>query len=314
MGAALAFKENGGWTTKGIYLGRNKEVFDAEVFAIMQAVRLLDERGETGKTYRIFSDSQAAITRVQHDGCGPGQPLAKTTISMASILVNRNNNLTIHWTPSHAGVYGNELADQVAKRAAEEKEDRADPTYLAEASLSYLTRKTTEQRTQATSNWIRSRVGKQRRYRPPLGGKMRKGLAKTKKELASRYYQLLSGHAAIEEHLTRIGQATSSHCWWCGTGEKQTRHHLLIKCRRSKPEITRMWRRIRLECGWGGAPSIRRLFRDEKGVPAILEFLATTKVGKMPCQANWKEVRKSMSRTWRLFPYRYGMMKKMELG
>ena len=43
--------------------------------------------------------------------------------------------------------------------------------------------------------------------------------------------------------------------------------------------------RIRLECGWGGAPSIRRLFRDEKGIPAILEFLAATKVGKLPCQS-----------------------------
>ena len=64
VGAALAFKKTGGWTTKGTYLGRNKEVFDAEVFAIMQAVRLLDERGETGKTYHIFSDSQAAIARM----------------------------------------------------------------------------------------------------------------------------------------------------------------------------------------------------------------------------------------------------------
>ena len=50
-------------------------------------------------------------------------------------------NLRIHWTPSHAGVYGNELTDQVAKRSAEEKEERADQNYLTEASLSYLTRK-----------------------------------------------------------------------------------------------------------------------------------------------------------------------------
>ena len=62
---------------------------------------------------------------------------------MASTLVDRNNTLTIQWTPSHAGVCGNEHADQVARRAAEE-EERADPTYLTEASLSYLTRKTIE--------------------------------------------------------------------------------------------------------------------------------------------------------------------------
>ena len=71
---------------------------------------------------------------------------------MASALVDRNNALTIQWTPSHAGVCGNEHADQVVRRAAEEEEERADPTYLTEASLSNLTRKTTEQRTQVTGD------------------------------------------------------------------------------------------------------------------------------------------------------------------
>ena len=43
-----------------------------------------------------------------------------------------------------------------------------------------------------------------------------------------------------------------------------------------------MWQRIRLDCGWGRAPSIRRLFGNERAVPAILEFLEDTSVGKMP--------------------------------
>ena len=37
-----------------------------------------------------------------------------------------------------------------------------------------------------------------------------------------------------------------------------------------------------METGWGGAPSIRRLFGDERNVKAILGFLEKTKVGKMP--------------------------------
>ena len=39
---------------------------------------------------------------------------------------------------------------------------------------------------------------------------------------------------------------------------------------------------VRLESGLGGAPSIRRLFGDERNVLAILEFLEDTKVGKLP--------------------------------
>ena len=44
MGAAVAFWREGEWVRRGTYLEKNKEVFDAEVFAIMRAVRLLNER------------------------------------------------------------------------------------------------------------------------------------------------------------------------------------------------------------------------------------------------------------------------------
>ena len=111
---------------------------------------------------------------------------------------------------------------------------------------------------------------------------MRKALARTRKELVNRFYQLLSGHVAVADHLLRVGQATEDRCWWCGSGERRTRFHLFVKCRRWEPEIKRMWQRIRLDCGWGGAPSIRRLFGDERAVPAILEFLEDTRVGRMP--------------------------------
>ena len=111
---------------------------------------------------------------------------------------------------------------------------------------------------------------------------MRKALNRTRKELASRFYQLLSGHAAVAEHLVRVGQAPGDKCWFCGTGERQTRFHLFVKCRRWEPEIRRLWQRIRAECGRGGAPSVRWLFGDERNVPAILDFLRETRVGKMP--------------------------------
>ena len=111
---------------------------------------------------------------------------------------------------------------------------------------------------------------------------MRKALNRTRKEVASRFHQPLSGHAAAAEHLKRVGQAPNDLCFWCGTGERQTRHHLFVKCRRWGPEIRKMWQRIRLDCEWGGAPSRRFLFGGERAVPTILEFPERTKVGKMP--------------------------------
>ena len=185
-----------------------------------RAIRLLDERGEAGREYAVFSDAQAAIARMQHDRCGPAQVLAKAVISTTDDFYRRGNTLSLRWTPSHVGVEGNEQADRAAKRAAEGEGERAEPEYLREASLAHLMRKTTEERSEAAREWVRGHVGRRHRYRPPPGGKLRKGLARTREELAGRFYQLLSGHAATAEHLRRIGQSRTDRCWWCGSGER----------------------------------------------------------------------------------------------
>ena len=129
------------------------------------------------------------------------------------------------------------MDSRTGRRAGERADE---PACLREASLSYLTRVTTEARSETTTEWIRSHVGRRQRYRPtPKGGKLRKALARTRKELTGCFYQLLSGHAAVAEHLVRVGQAQSDRCWWCGSGERQTRFHLLIRCRRWELEIKR---------------------------------------------------------------------------
>ena len=192
----MAFKRGGSWKERGKYLGKSKEVFDAEIFAIGQALEELNGREERNRRYTIFSDSQAALSRVQHDRTGPGQALAIKSIATAEAITQRGNSLVLRWTPSHKGIHGNERADRTARRAAEGKEGKAGHEYLREASLSHLTRVTTETRAKATAEWIRTHCGRHRRYHPPKGGKMRKELGKTPKEPAGRFYQLMTGHAA----------------------------------------------------------------------------------------------------------------------
>ena len=137
--------------------------------------------------HTIFSDAQAAISRVTHDGCGPAQALARGFLVQVAELHGRGNTLSVRWTPSHSGVEGNEQADRAAKVAAEDRQGTLNPALL-QISLSRLRRVTTERRASATQAWIRERVGCRHRYRPPPGGKMRKELGGTRKELAGRYY------------------------------------------------------------------------------------------------------------------------------
>lgn len=121
MGAGLTFRTERGWDRRGTYLERNEEVFDAEVFAILQAFRLLNKRGGQGQQYAVFSDSQAAIARAQHDGTGPAQALARAAIAVVDDLTSRGNPFTLRWAPAHMGVEGNEQADATAKEAAERR-------------------------------------------------------------------------------------------------------------------------------------------------------------------------------------------------
>lgn len=70
-----------------------------EVYAILRAVKLLNERGESGRSYTIFSDPQAAVARVQHTDCDPARALAKAVVDFFYELRDRDNSITIRWTP-----------------------------------------------------------------------------------------------------------------------------------------------------------------------------------------------------------------------
>ena len=152
----------------------------------------------------------------------------------------RGCSLTIQWTPAHKGVEGNEIADTYAKCAAGGylDTDKLDKTYLREASLAHLTRKAAEAKTRSTKDWTQRHIKAERRYRPPKGGKIRKDPQRENKSAASRFFQLLSSHAAIGPHLAEVTKAIrSDKCWWCNSGERQSRHHLFIKCRAWKPRL-----------------------------------------------------------------------------
>ena len=94
VGAAVAFKEGNTWDRRGIYLGKNKEVFDAEIYAIRQVMETLNDRNESGMRYTVFSDSQAAIGRIQHDRTGPGRAQAVLAIRVVEDITGRDNSIT----------------------------------------------------------------------------------------------------------------------------------------------------------------------------------------------------------------------------
>ena len=115
---ACTWQTSEGWTGRRFHLGNNKEAFDAEDFAIYQALKIFEERCQPGEKYTIFSDRQPAISRALSDALGPGQQWARAIIEVASWLRESGNEVLILWVPVHAGIQGNEVAGGLAKEAA----------------------------------------------------------------------------------------------------------------------------------------------------------------------------------------------------
>ena len=62
VGCAVVWKEER-WNKRRIHLGRQKEAFDAEMYAMSEAVKIVDEisRNREVRRVTVFTDSQATL-------------------------------------------------------------------------------------------------------------------------------------------------------------------------------------------------------------------------------------------------------------
>ena len=242
IGAACTWQTEEGWTGRRFHLGTNKEVFDAEVYAIYQALRIFEERQQSGRKYTILSDCQPAIRRVLSDALVPCQHWARASIELTTRLISRSNEVLILWVPVHVGVEGNEVADGMAKEAAAGQIYGVPDQVRWQASLPHLSRRASERRSEDTSRWIRDHFRPEQRYASPGGPGFRKrAMRRVRKLIAQRYYQLLLGHAVtgsfLHDRMTGPQRAESDECWWCNCGKRQSRHHLFTECQSWLPQI-----------------------------------------------------------------------------
>ena len=194
-----------GCRSNGFRMGGGREAYDAELAAVVYALAHFHGRDRDGQDYTIFTDSTAAMRRMMGDAPGPGQDMAIRAIEIAERLVRRGNTITIRWTPAHVGIEGNERADLAAKEAATLPPLRGTRSGL---SLAFLGRQITDG---IRESWIsdtttRMEKGAAHRgafMRPDRGARprIRALLRRTRKGLASRFFQLLSSHAIIAPFL-----------------------------------------------------------------------------------------------------------------
>jgi len=155
-------------------------------------------------------------------------------------------------------------------------------------SFTDIKREFSEKKWQDAKGWARRKLARtsNRKYRPSDKQKPDATIAKANKRLASRFYQLKTEHCLTGQYLTWTARRPDATCWW-RQYKIQTREHLFKNCPQWKSQQKTLWATVLEETRKLPDPlqgrdrtSIAELLADERCSQAVLDFLATTDVGR----------------------------------
>jgi ribonuclease HI/endonuclease/exonuclease/phosphatase family metal-dependent hydrolase len=282
VGAAAVLYRNGRKIRSVRYhLGseRDHTVPEAEAVAFILALELLGKEKRVRRA-SLAADNVGSIWRSTSSDAKPMQHIWEMFHKRWVTLNKRFRTLllTIRWVPGHEGVPGNEEADRMAKRAAEEGSSNAArlPAVLRKAlprsKAAAARRIAAVLKSRAKDVWKRSPRFRRMKY---IDGSLPsaryleliKGLSRRK---ASLMIQLRSGHVPLHDHLFKLTQVDSPMCPGCERA-RETVHHFLMMC----PAYTEQRRRMQAG-GRGGARMAGKLLSDPKLTGRLMRFIAET--------------------------------------
>ncbi|KAI4463190.1 hypothetical protein MML48_4g00016016 [Holotrichia oblita] len=213
------------------HLNENDTVYSmdnyAEVYAILQCAHTMNVKAVTNRRIHIMSDSQAALKALLSRKVS--SRLVTECLDELVKLSNRNK-VWLTWIPGHQGIEGNARADELAKRGSEMEMYGPEPFFG-------ITRQTARRH---IGNWVRTKQQEYWRASPgivhgttfigkPCRNRARELLHLSRKQLCI-VTGLMTGHAAVKEHLHKIGVFDGdTKCRLCGI-EPETADHILRDC------------------------------------------------------------------------------------
>lgn len=196
-------------------------VYQAELLAICVATREILKSPKC--TFGIYSDSRSSLETITNNRAL--HPLAVETRKNLSDIKSQNKVVSLFWIKAHAGLVGNERADQLAKDAAQKLKRQPD---YDQCPVSFVKRQI---RLKSLEKW-------NQRYKSGNTAKVTKlffpeavRAFKTVRQIEPTgvLTQILTGHGGFSEYLHRFKCKEDPSCP-CEPGSLETVEHILLEC------------------------------------------------------------------------------------
>ncbi|KAL0809899.1 hypothetical protein ABMA28_011376 [Loxostege sticticalis] len=196
-------------------------VYQAELLAICKATGGILKGRE--KSYGLYSDSMAALeTVVNHSSLHPLAVESRENLRKAFI---QGKDVSLFWIKAHAGLLGNERADDLAKEAALGLKRKPDydrcPVSFAKRTIRYRSI------VEWSDRYAKGETAATTKLFFPDAGDAFRLIKKIKP--AGLLTQILTGHGGFSQYLHRFKCGESPSCD-CDPAMEQTVPHLLVHC------------------------------------------------------------------------------------
>ena len=209
-------------------------VYQAELYAIHQAA-LFASLHDFDMDITFLSDSQAALQALQSD-----RITSRVVLDTIRALDNLNGDINLVWVPAHAGIFGNEKADELAKAAAND-------IYVHEMPLPKTAVKgivLTALREIWNDEWNTYPDARMTKYFFPRQCALKsKKICKLSRLQLGRFVRIITGHNNLRYYQSKLDINVSAYCRFC-LQQPETFHHFVFEC----PSLHFSRQRIFLDC------------------------------------------------------------------
>ena len=207
------------------YLGEEASVFQGEVYAIKSAANWLAEKEMVRKNIIIYSDSRAALLALNQT-----KIKSKLVLSTRRVLdrVGKDNTVVLRWVKAHVGHFGNEFADELAKKGAEGQRVCADAPNIPESMIKSRFRNIFD--THWQDKWAhRGDCRQTKQWMPRISRKISYNILGLGRKTVSWLVQLITGHNFMKRHESLVNGDEENMCRLC-LEEEETSFHVMAEC------------------------------------------------------------------------------------